>query len=58
VVSLDPVALRAALWLGSHFLAGRPLRLGAPPEIVVVDLGRPDEAETQADGLASRSDAA
>ncbi|KNY19070.1 metallophosphoesterase [Methylobacterium sp. ARG-1] len=43
--------------LGSHFLAGRPLRLGAPPEIVVVDLGRPDDAETEADGLASRSNA-
>ncbi len=25
--------------LGSHFVAGRPLRLGAPPEIVLVDLG-------------------
>ncbi len=25
--------------LGSHFVAGRPLRFGAPPEIVVVDLG-------------------
>jgi hypothetical protein len=24
--------------LGSHFVAGRPIRLGAPPEIVVVDL--------------------
>jgi predicted MPP superfamily phosphohydrolase len=44
--------------LGSHFLAGRPLRLGAPPEIVVVDLGRPDDAGTQADDLGSRSDAA
>lgn len=25
--------------LGSHFVAGRPLRFGVPPEIVVVDLG-------------------
>lgn len=25
--------------LGSHFVAGFPLRIGAPPEIVVVDLG-------------------
>lgn len=25
--------------LGSHFVAGRPLRLGAPPEIVIADLG-------------------
>jgi hypothetical protein len=28
--------------LGSHFIAGRPVRLGAPPEIVIVDLGQPD----------------
>ncbi|MFC6741749.1 metallophosphoesterase [Methylobacterium tardum] len=28
--------------LGSHFVAGRPLRLGAPPEIVIVDLERQD----------------
>lgn len=25
--------------LGSHFVAGRPLRLGSPPEIVIVDVG-------------------
>lgn len=25
--------------LGSHFVAGRPLRIGMPPEIVVVDVG-------------------
>jgi uncharacterized protein len=25
--------------LGSHFVAGRPLRIGMPPEIVVIDLG-------------------
>ncbi|MCJ2068397.1 metallophosphoesterase [Methylobacterium sp. J-030] len=25
--------------LGSHFVAGRPLRMGAPPEIVIVDVG-------------------
>ncbi|MDP4006385.1 hypothetical protein [Methylobacterium sp. NEAU K] len=30
--------------LGAHFVAGRPLRLGVPPEIVIVDLGRPDPA--------------
>ncbi|MGH1574762.1 metallophosphoesterase [Methylobacterium sp. P31] len=30
--------------LGSHFVAGWPLRLGAPPEIVIVDLGRPAPA--------------
>ncbi|MDP4024008.1 metallophosphoesterase [Methylobacterium sp. NEAU 140] len=28
--------------LGAHFVAGVPLRLGAPPEIVVVDLGGSD----------------
>ena len=25
--------------LGSHFVAGRPVRLGVPPEIVILDLG-------------------
>ncbi|QEE42317.1 MULTISPECIES: metallophosphoesterase [unclassified Methylobacterium] len=34
--------------LGSHFVAGRPLRLGIPPEIVVVDLGAPDRDDTRA----------
>ena len=33
--------------LGSHFVAGRPVRLGAPSEIVIVDLGRPDVATSQ-----------
>jgi predicted MPP superfamily phosphohydrolase len=28
--------------LGSHFVAGRPVRFGVPPEIVVVDLGATD----------------
>jgi uncharacterized protein len=28
--------------LGSHFVAGRPLRFGAPPEIVIIDLGQSD----------------
>ena len=31
--------------LGSHFVADRPLRLGAPPEIVVVDLGSSPDIE-------------
>ncbi|KAA0116681.1 metallophosphoesterase [Methylobacterium sp. P1-11] len=30
--------------LGSHFVAGRPVRLGVPPEIVIVDLGQADPA--------------
>ncbi|WP_238196409.1 metallophosphoesterase [Methylobacterium tardum] len=30
--------------LGSHFVAGRPVRLGAPPEIVIIDLGQSDAA--------------
>jgi predicted MPP superfamily phosphohydrolase len=33
--------------LGSHFVAGRPLRIGVPPEIVLVELGF-----TPGDGLA------
>ena len=31
--------------LGSHFVAGRPLRIGMPPEIVIVDLGWPTGVE-------------
>lgn len=31
--------------LGSHFVAGRPLRLGIPPEIVVIDLGSADAGQ-------------
>ncbi|MCJ2143900.1 metallophosphoesterase [Methylobacterium sp. E-066] len=31
--------------LGSHFVAGRPLRLGVPPEIVVVDLESVSEGD-------------
>jgi predicted MPP superfamily phosphohydrolase len=33
--------------LGSHFLAGHPIRLGSPPEIVIVDVGRPDATPSQ-----------
>jgi predicted MPP superfamily phosphohydrolase len=29
--------------LGSHFVAGHPLRIGVPPEIVVVEVGRDGE---------------
>lgn len=32
--------------LGSHFVAGRPLRFGVPPKIVVVELGRPDPGKS------------
>ncbi|MGU3287121.1 metallophosphoesterase [Methylobacterium mesophilicum] len=34
--------------LGSHFVAGRPLRLGIPPEIVMVYLGFPEGHESRA----------
>ena len=33
--------------LGAHFVAGRPLRIGIPPEIVIVDLGADPEAESK-----------
>lgn len=36
--------------LGSHFVAGRPLRLGIPPEIAVVDLGRDETGAAHAAG--------
>jgi len=38
--------------LGSHFVAGRPLRLGIPPEIVVVDLGAFPEGDAKPAALA------
>ena len=34
--------------LGSHFVAGRPLRFGIPPEIVLVELGFPEGDESRA----------
>jgi uncharacterized protein len=29
--------------LGAHFVAGRPVRIGIPPEIVLVELGTPEQ---------------